>query len=68
MLWANLLEKDPDAGKDWGQEKGTTEDEVVRWHHWLNRREFKQSHIREILFMGSQKFDHVLATEQQLKI
>ena len=27
----------PDAGKDWGQEeKGTTEDEMVEWHHWLN--------------------------------
>ena len=32
---------DPDAGKDWGQEeKGTTEDEVVGWHHWLNEHEF----------------------------
>ena len=32
-----LTSKDPDAGKDWGQEeKGTTEDEMVRWHHWLN--------------------------------
>ena len=29
--------KDPDAGKDWGlEEKGTTEDEMVGWHHWLN--------------------------------
>ena len=29
--------KDPDAGKDWEQEeKGTTEDEMVGWHHWLN--------------------------------
>ena len=29
--------KDPDAGRDWGQEKeGTTEDEMVGWHHWLN--------------------------------
>ena len=29
-----LTGKDPDAGKDWGQEeKGTTEDEVVGWHH-----------------------------------
>ena len=25
--------KDPDAGKDWGQEKGATEDEMVAWHH-----------------------------------
>ena len=32
-----LIWKDPDAGKDWGQEeKGTTEDEMVGWHHWLN--------------------------------
>ena len=32
-----LLWKDPDTGKDWGQEeKGTTEDEMVGWHHWLN--------------------------------
>jgi len=32
-----LIGKDPDAGKDWGQEKkGTTEDEMVEWHHWLN--------------------------------
>ena len=29
--------KDPDAGKDWGQEeKGTTKDEMVGWHHWLD--------------------------------
>ena len=34
--------KDPDAGKDWRQEeKGTTEDEMVRWHHWLNGHEFE---------------------------
>ena len=32
-----LIGKDPDAGKVWGQEeKGTTEDEVVGWHHWLD--------------------------------
>ena len=32
-----LIWKDPDAGKDWGQEeKRTTEDEMVGWHHWLN--------------------------------
>ena len=32
-----LIRKDPDAGKDWGQEeKGTTEDEMVGWHHQLN--------------------------------
>ena len=33
--------KDPDAGKDWGQEeKGMTDDEVVGWHHWLSGHEF----------------------------
>ena len=32
-----LIWKDPDAGKDWGQEeKETTENEMVGWHHWLN--------------------------------
>ena len=35
-----LTGKDSDAGRDWGQEeKGTTEDEMARWHHWLNGRE-----------------------------
>ena len=29
-----LIWKDPDAGKDWGQEKGMTEDEMVGWCHW----------------------------------
>ena len=38
-----LTGKDPDAGKDWRwEEKGTTEDEMVGWHHWLNRHEFEQ--------------------------
>jgi len=35
-----LILKDPDAGKDRGQEKGMTEYEMVRQHHWLNGREF----------------------------
>ena len=35
-----LIGKDPDAGRDWGQEeKGTAEDEMAGWHHWLDRRE-----------------------------
>ena len=38
-----LIGKDPDGGKDWRQEeKGTTEDEVVGWHHWVNEHEFEQ--------------------------
>ena len=46
ILWAPdvknwLTGKDPDAGKDWRQEeKGTTEDEMVGWHHLLNGDEF----------------------------
>ena len=39
-----LIGKDPDAGKDWGQEKkGMTEDEMVGWHHWLSGHEFEQT-------------------------
>ena len=35
-----LIWKDSDAGRDWGQEeKGTTEDEMAGWHHWLDGRE-----------------------------
>ena len=42
ILWppdakSRLIWKDPDAGKDWGQEEsGMTEDEMVGWYHWLN--------------------------------
>ena len=36
--------KDPDAGKDWGQEeKGVTEDEMVGWHHRLSGHKFEQT-------------------------
>ena len=39
-----LIRKYPDAEKDWRQEeKGTTEDEMVGWHHWRNGREFGQA-------------------------
>ena len=35
-----VIGKDSDAGRDWGQdEKGTTEDEMAGWHHWLDGRE-----------------------------
>ena len=41
---SQLIGKDPDAGKDWGQEeKGVTEDEMVRCYHWLNGYEFEQT-------------------------
>ena len=36
--------KEPDAGKDWGQEKKSAkEDEMVGRHHWLNGHEFEQT-------------------------
>ena len=39
-----LTVKDPDAGKDWRQEKkGMTEDEMVGWHHWFKEHEFEQT-------------------------
>ena len=45
ILWppdvkSRFIGKDPDAGKDWRQEKrGMTEDEIVEWHHWFNGHE-----------------------------
>ena len=48
ILWSPdvknwLIGKDPDAGKDWRQEKGMTEDEMVGWHHWLDGHGFDQA-------------------------
>ena len=48
ILWppnvrSQLIGKDPDAGKDWEQEKGVTEDEMVGWHHRLNGYGFEQT-------------------------
>ena len=49
ILWSPdaknwLIGTDPDAWKDWRQEeKGTTEDEMVGWHHWLDVHEFEQA-------------------------
>ena len=48
ILWPpdvknGLIWKDPDAGKDWRQEKGTTEDEMVRCHHQFDGHEFEQA-------------------------
>ena len=47
ILWrpdakSQLIRKDPDAGRNWGQEeKGTTEDEMAGWHHRLDGHEFE---------------------------
>ena len=49
ILWSPdakswLIGKDPDSGKDWRQkEKGVTEGEMVKWHHWLSGYEFEQT-------------------------
>ena len=48
ILWppdvkSRFIGKDPDAGKDWGQEKGATENEMAGWHHWLDGNEFEQT-------------------------
>ena len=44
MQKTNSLEKSPDAGHDWRQkEKGTTEDEMAGWHHWVDGHEFEQA-------------------------
>ena len=49
VLWLHfgkswLIGKDPDAGKDWRQEKKEkTENEIAGWDHWVNRHEFEQS-------------------------
>ena len=48
ILWpsdakSRLIGKDPDAGKDWRQEKETTEDEMIRWPHQFNGHEFEQA-------------------------
>ena len=68
-----LIWKDPDAGKDWGQEeKGTTEDKMVGWHHWLNGHGFgwtpgvgdvSTGRPGVLWFMGSQRVGHDWATE-----
>ena len=41
---SQLIDKDSDAGKDWGQEeKGVAKDEMVEWHHQLNGQQFEQT-------------------------
>ena len=68
-----LIGKDPDAGKDWRQEKkGMTEDEMVGWHHRLNGHEFEQAlgvgagqgSLVCCQSIGSQRVGYDWATEQ----
>ena len=76
ILWptdakSQLIRKDPDTGKDWRQEgKGMIEDEMVGWHHRLNRDELEQAledgegQGSMVLSMGSQRVGHDWAIEQ----
>ena len=78
ILWPpiaknHFIRKDPDAGKDWGQEeKGVTEDERVGWYDWLNGHEFQQipgdskrTEKSGVLQSMRLQRGHKLATEQQ---
>ena len=81
ILWppdANswFIGKDPDAGKDWRQEeKGTTEDEMIGWHHQLNGHEFEkalgdsegQGKPGMLQSMGLQRVGHDWMTKQQFR-
>ena len=67
-----FIGKDSDAGRDWGQEeKGTTEDEMAGWHHWLDGiwvwvnsgRWWWTGRPGVLWFMGSQRVRHDWATE-----
>ena len=72
-----LIWKDPDAGKDWRrEEKGTTQDEMVVWHHQFNGPEFEQVGVGQrswwwtgkpgmLQSMGSWRVGHDLVTQEQ---
>ena len=77
ILWppdvkSQPIRKDPDAGKDWRQEeKGTTEDKMVGWHHQLDGHEFEQAlgvgdgqgSLECYIPWGHKELGHVWATE-----
>ena len=65
----SFIGKDPDAGKDWRWEaKGTTEDKMVGWHHWLDGHEFEHAQRdgkdRTSYSPWGHKVGHDSATEQ----
>ena len=70
-----LIRKDPEAGKDWRQEKSMTEDKMAGWHHWLDGHEvwaiFRSCWWMEkpgvLQSMGSQRVRHNWATELNWK-
>ena len=71
-----LIWKDSNVGKDWRrEEKGTTEDEMVGWHHWLDGYEFEQTggwwrtgKPGVLKSMGSQRVRHNWVTKQYRNI
>ena len=76
LMWRVLIGKDPDAGRDWGQEKGTTEDEIAGWHHrldghcvWVNSGRWWWTGRSGVLrFVGLQRVRRDWATELNLRI
>ena len=69
---SRLIEKDPDAEKDWEQEEtGMTEDEMVEWHHRFNGHEFEQTledsegqgKSGMLQSIGLQRVEHDIVTE-----
>ena len=67
---SQLIRKDPVAGKDWRQEKGTTEDDMVGWHHQLKGHEFEQTlgdgeGQGSLVCCSPQRAGHDWRTEQQ---
>ena len=81
ILWPHdvktwLNRRDPEAGKDWRQdEKGTTEDKMVGWHHGLNRHAFEQApgdgegqgSLASMQSIGSQRVEYDWTIQQQQK-
>ena len=75
ILWPpdaknQLIAKDPDTGKDWRQEKGTAEDEMIGWHHqrrtwvWVGSESWWWTGRPGVLqSMGSQRVGHNWASE-----
>ena len=69
---SQLIGEDPDAGKDWRwEQKGTTEDEMVGWHHWFSGHEFEQASGRRWrtgklgILQSLRRVRHEWATEHQ---
>ena len=81
ILWppdakSQLIGKYHDAVKEWRQEKGMAEDEMVGWHYWLNGHEFEQTlgeashskvYILQSLLQGCKRVGHNWVTEKQGK-